>query len=537
MMDQRRERPRARSGLRSSLFACALAAAGNASSQIVGIAIPPDPCVETTFNPPPVEITNLPPPSGAGDFFAGIRVYVDPAQPPALSASAMVLIVNGNGFNQSDYTSYATYLARQGFTVAVARRPSGVAYDVDDFVLDSLALVFEEQDLANDTKIALIGHSVGGSTVLNAAVRNRTIGAGFNIDAVVTLAPSISASTANLTRTHADALLTIFGSQDQDVEGLGNQANDAFAVYDRSDHEGNSTCHGNGFCFATPTIDKRMLFIHGADHASLVNAVKLCNFGACEFPQKAFISKSNQYCIARGYTNAFLRRHLRGETIYQGMLEGRYRPPSIAGVTSNAIDAQANPIGSALRMSLQQSPKLRSVIENFEDEAWSLSHHSPQVQLQLLQPEQLIGGTSNVRHVSHALAVGWTNKPTWHYLGFTVPAGRRNVGNFARVALRVGQLHQNSAATANVANVATSIMLGIHDGDDTSWRWAQDYAAIPANDFRPGNDYTHSVMNTVAVPLSAYIGVDKSDIRSVILAFPPNTKGTLIIDNLEWFKE
>lgn len=525
-----------RSGLRASIAALALMAAGSTYAQIVSIELPPDPCVDIVFNPSPVETVDLPPPSGAGDLNAGIRIYTDPAQPAPLRSSALVLIVNGNGFNQSDYVSYATYLARQGFTVAVARRPSGVAYDVDDFVLDSLALVFAAQNLANNTKVALIGHSVGGATVLNAAVRNKTINAGFNVDAVVTLAPSINASTANLSRTHADAFLAIFGSQDQDVEGLGNEASDAFAAYDRSDHEGSSTCHGNGICFATPTIDKRMLFIHGADHASLVNATKPCLFGACEFPQQAFISKADQYCITRGYTNAFLRRHLRGETVYQGMLEGRYRPPSIAGIVSNAVDAQLNPIGSPLRLSLQQSPSLRSVIENFLDEAWSLSQQSPQVQLQLLQPEQFIGGSSNVRHVSHVLAVGWTSKPAWQYLGFNVPAGRRNVSNFERVSIRVGQLHHGSAATANPSNVATSIMLGLGDANSTSWRWTHNYAAIPANDFRPGNDYTHSVMNTVAIPLSAFT-TDKTDVRTVVLAFPPNTKGTLMIDNLEWFKD
>ncbi len=118
-----------------------------------------------------------------------------------------------------------------------------------------------------------------------------------------------------------------------------------------------------------------------------------------------------------------------------------------------------------------------------------------------------------------------------------MPAGKRNVSNFARVALRTGQMRVGNGTTANTANVASSIMIGLDDGDDTSWRWAQNYAAIPANDFRPGNDYTHSVMNTVAIPLSAFAGVDKTDVRSVVLAFPPFTKGTLMVDNVEWFKE
>ena len=42
---------------------------------------------------------------------------------------------------------------------------------------------------------------------------------------------------------------------------------------------------------------------------------------------------------------------------------------------------------------------------------------------------------------------------------------------------------------------------------------------------------------TVAVPLSAYSGIDKTGIETVYLAFPAGSKGTLLIDNLEWFRE
>ncbi len=130
---------------------------------------PPDPCVSTVFLPPPILTYDLDPPSGTEDFSAGIRIHVE--QTWSRQQRPVALIVNGNGFSMAHYTDFAEYLARQGFVAAVARRPSGVVYDVDTFVLDSLAAVLDHQGLPPTTPAALIGHSVGGRFVLDAAAR------------------------------------------------------------------------------------------------------------------------------------------------------------------------------------------------------------------------------------------------------------------------------------------------------------------------------------------------------------------------------
>lgn len=511
------------------------------SEQLVqALPLPPDPCVSNVISLPgwnPVLEQDLPPPSGEADFSAGISVFhQDDGFLRLRRSQPVVLIVNGNGFDRSDYSDFATYLALQGFVAAVAERPHGVAYDFENFVLDSLEAVLDHQGLPMSTPVALVGHSYGGDFVLNAAAQNSSEGAGFNIRAVVGLAPTINAETADLGGQDADGLMLIYGSQDNDVEGLGSAANDAFAAYDRAGTEGSTTCHGQ-WCWFTPQLDKRMLFIHGADHAGLINQSPSCGLYPCEFPYQQYLSQQDQFCIAKGYTNAFLRFHLNGETVYQRMLEDRYRPPSIADITSNAFDAQGNPPGTPLRIMLQQSPKARSVVENFEDQAFSISHQTADVDVSLLAPGELIGPPENVRHDTHLARVSWPQRGQWQLVGFNTPAGRRDVRNFSHLAFRIGQLWTGGAgATVNPEGEAQSVLIGLWDGTASNWEWSHQWAEIPANDFRPGSDYTHSVMNTVAVPLTAFSGVDKANIRGVLIAFPAGSRGTLLLDNIEWFK-
>jgi hypothetical protein len=118
-----------------------------------------------------------------------------------------------------------------------------------------------------------------------------------------------------------------------------------------------------------------------------------------------------------------------------------------------------------------------------------------------------------------------------------VPFAKRNVTLFSHVAVRVGQLgHGPTADYSNPPNESQSVMIGLSDGSTTRWRWSHDYVTIPQNDRRP-NDGMHNVMNTIAVPLAAYSGLNKSAIEAVYLAFPAGSKGTLLIDSVEWFRE
>lgn len=531
----RRRRPSALVAAASLVFAltAGAAAAQLGSQTTVGLApVPPDPCWSNTISlgwePVVVPLEAL-----GGD----VELYHDPGAPSAragMRGKPLALIVNGNGYGLDDYEDLASFLARRGFFAAVAHRPDG-GIDPTEFVLAALDVVLDEVgQSAATTPIGLIGHSVGGGVVIDTAVRNHDDALGFDVEAVVGLAPQVGFVGTYLDVEHAPAFLLIYGSQDQDVDGLSEDPSDAFAAYDLSGTESSTTCHGAGFCLLTPGLDRTMIFVHGADHSGLINQSPACGLFGCETPFNNYLATADQFCITKGYTEAFLRWTLADDPLYHNMVRGRWRPASIQNIVTADADELGNPAGIPLRMRFQVSPAKRSVIENLQDGAWTVASATPAVATQLFDSGELIGGSANVRHLTKWLAVGWPEDLTWQLIGFQVPAGRRNVTTFSHVALRAGQLSAlPSPEVANPANTSQSVMLGLHDGQITSWRWLD---PIPPNDERPGGA-THSVMSTFAVPLSSFSNVDKTRIEAVYLAFPGDTKGTLMIDSLEWFRD
>jgi hypothetical protein len=148
-----------------------------------------------------------------------------------------------------------------------------------------------------------------------------------------------------------------------------------------------------------------------------------------------------------------------------------------------------------------------------------------------------IDDSMNIRHWTRLLAIGWPVDNQWQFIGFDVPATKRDLTHFTHVALRAGQLGVGVPAVySNPTNAPQSIMIGLHDGAKTGWTWSHQHAPLPQNDLRP-NGAMHNVMNTVAAPLSAFSGINKTNIKAVYLAFPAGSKGTLLIDSLEWFRE
>ena len=108
---------------------------------------------------------------------------------------------------------------------------------------------------------------------------------------------------------------------------------------------------------------------------------------------------------------------------------------------------------------------------------------------------------------------------------------------FSHVALRIGQLWNAPNGVDNSVNNSQSVLLGLYDGVTTEWEWLNTYGDIPTNDPRPTAPVkAHSVMNTISVPLSSFSRINKDNIEAFILAFPKGTKGTLMIDSLEWFR-
>ncbi len=264
------------------------------------IPTPEDPCrplVVPIFGwQPEVDHINV---SGGGiDIY---RIASVPSPVAEKRARPLVLIVNGNGFDLGDYDLLATHLASKGFLVAVAKRPVGE--NPESFTLDAAQAILGHTEQFDSTRIALVGHSVGGNVAVKAAMLNKKEGIGLNIDAVVGIAPVANVTDTPLTIEHVPAYLLIYGSQDQDVDGLSNVANDAFAAFDIAGTESSTTCATDSVCTATPNLDKTMVYVHGATHGGLINKLALCQVGTCTDDFNEFLAPVDQFCVTKGYTD------------------------------------------------------------------------------------------------------------------------------------------------------------------------------------------------------------------------------------------
>jgi pimeloyl-ACP methyl ester carboxylesterase len=503
---------------------------------------PPDPCVSTQLqiNPEPWPSQNLTVLGASARLFEA-GPSSNPGDPPRRhnpSLRPLVLIVDGNGFSLSDYDDLAAYLAAKGFNVVVIDRPNSNGPDPVDFALAGIHAAFKNLELPANAPVGVIGHSVGGAVAIDTIVENLGNAAGYNIGAVVLLAPKVGDGTGVLLNAgDVPALLTVYGSQDNDVGGLGTALTDAFAAYDRSGNESSTTCH-QAFCEFEPQMHRTMVYVHGADHSGLINQDPgLPGPGSDWDSFNNYLSRSNQFCIAKAYTLAMLEWTLDANPQWKSMVHGKHVPASIQAMTTAAADELGNAAGSPLRMALQVSPNKRSVIENFEDGSWEISTQTPDVLMQLVTEGEFAGGDMNIRHATKLGLVAWPEQDDWQLVGFEVPVARRDVTGFTHLAVRLGQLAGVSDATlANPVNTDTSIMIGLYDGNSSSWEWSHVHGKILPADERPNGQH-QSVMGTIKIPLSSFGGINKGAIEEVLLAFPDGTRGTLLIDSLEWFKE
>jgi pimeloyl-ACP methyl ester carboxylesterase len=502
--------------------------------------IPPDPCISSQFEFEPEpwpsqDLTVMGRPARL--FEAGPSS--NPGDPPvrhSASLRPLVLVVDGNSFDLSGYNDLAGYLAKKGFNVIVVDRTQNGGPDPVDQARAAIDAAFEELGLPADARVGVIGHSYGGTVAIDTAVANHDDPAGYNIEALVLLAPKVSDGAGTLlSSSQVPALLAVYGSQDHDVGGLAEPLTDAFAAYDRSGTESSTTCH-NGFCHYQAQMHRTMVYIHGADHSGLVNRDPEAALGAPD-PFNNYVARSDQFCITKAYTLAMLEWALDDNAEFKSMVHGKHVPASINSMTTDSADEQGNAAGTPVRIGLQVSPKKRSVIENFEDSAWTLVNQTPNVLLQLVTEGEYSGDDMNIRHATKLGLIGWPEHDDWQLLGFAVPSGKRNVTGFTHVAMRLGQLAAvTDAAFANPPNSFPSVMIGLFDGVSSSWVWSDEGGQILPADRRPNGQY-QSVMSTVKIPLSAFSGLDKGAVEAVLLAFPAGTQGTLLVDSVEWFKE
>lgn len=508
-------------------------------------AVPPDPCVDT----PVADVLSIQYefPGVVPDTPASVNncIVYAPDQEVFPEDTPLAVLSNANGFNQRDYDHLLEHLAGNGFIAVACKRAPGPG------LLDVAADVKDWFALGDETPVALIGHSAGGSAVVNAANENADLGHPHNIKAVVGIAPVAPVNTT-LPADSTPSYLVLYGSKDQDTSGWegGHEAapgflpNAGFAAYDRAGTEADTS----GPILLEPLMTKAMIFVYGMDHDGPSDKQGLC------YDPEDYISAAAQQCITRAYVTGFLRWRILGESVYAGMFKGDWVPASVAAQTTTAPDEIGNPAGSAIRLFPQLSPRYRRVLANFETSTFTGFSASLTV----------VDGDSHDTdfhspHDTEALRVTWTSKAFDQLVWFDIPnapdflsGNKQNVSNLGFLSFRVGQTYDEPGLgnfALNPFNQNQNFRVDLIDvGNNVRSVMVNQHAAVPypdrhvmEQDFcfqaQRFGDFSKSAMRTVRIPIREFAGIQLTQVRRVRFVFPRNTFGSLFFDNVEFTLE
>ena len=188
---------------------------------------------------------------------ANVRFPADVAgatSPGQISAAQpnypVVVLVHGNSSHVNSYQGYdylLDHLARNGFIAAsIHMQPGQTGTDRARVLQAHLPILFAMFGASAQNNIGIMGHSRGGEAVAIAARLNTQEAWGWNINAVISLAPTNQYTFEHFGGTWAKPYLVLYGSLDGDLAGIGDTG---FELYD----------HASG-------MNKSMAFIYGACH-------------------------------------------------------------------------------------------------------------------------------------------------------------------------------------------------------------------------------------------------------------------------------
>lgn len=431
----------------------------------------------------------------------------------------LVVLVHGNGpwGGYLGYEYLLGHLARNGFIAASIHMDPGMTGTDRARVLHRhLQILFSMFGAAAANNVGIMGHSRGGEAVVIAARLNHQEAWGYNLNAVISLAPVNQYTFEQFGGAWAKPYLVMYGSLDGDVAGV---PNTGFELYDRASG-----------------MKKSMMFIYRAchDRFNTVWGDGDFYFGKMTAADQARVLSADAHeKIARGYMTAFFRQHLRGETQWEGLFRGEWVPSACQAADAN------------LKIYPQYEDTTVRTVDHFEGvhtpTSWQTGTLGGAVSETGLPaaPQENDLRTIDVQspHQTAGLVLRW-DTPT-DVLHFDIPAGQRDVHAFAAVSFRVTQ---RAGSASNPADQPQDLRLTLMDGGGKSRAIrVSKLTEIPYPDVRGIGVYTKSAMRTVRVPLGAYtikcLGVDSVDLTDVVsltLEFAEKPTGEVEIDSVQF---
>jgi hypothetical protein len=366
--------------------------------------------------------------------------------------------------------------------------------------------------------IGIMGHSRGGEAVVIAARLNQQEAWGWNINAVISLAPTNQYTFEYFSNAWAKPYLVIYGSLDGDLCGIGDTG---FELYD----------HASG-------MKKSMIFVYRAchDRFNTIWGDGDLYFGSLTpADQAAVLSTDSHQLIAKGYMTAFFRQHLKVETQWEGIFRGEWIPAAVQASDAN------------MKIYTQYEDTTVRIVDDFEEThsatSWQISTLGGTVSQSGLpstpQENDLRTMDPHSPHLTAGLSLKWDNMTD--SLDYVIPVGQRDVSGFQAVSFRVSQ---KVNSPSNLVNQAQDLRLTLTDGSGHSRAIrVSKLAEIPYPYIRGFASLVKSAMCTIRIPLSAYhihcLNVDKVDLTNITtlsFQFAEKVTGEIEIDSIQFTK-
>lgn len=407
--------------------------------------------------------------------------------------------------------------------------------------------------------IGLMGHSRGGEAVVRAAKDIVSLPASAvpvdlkDINAIISLAPTDLWDEENLIQDIP--YFVLYGSKDGDVSGdvddtypfrqtgsVGIVGTGGFSLYDRAKNQS----------------EKAMTFVYGATHNGFItdNHDYRPLFPSLE-------TESVQSKITFAYMNAFFRKHLKGENIWNAIIKGDHIPLSIQ---KTDIYPQYKNMNTSQIKEIQSFDSISSIPSQITANGG--------VSIQLTEFDWRV--TSAVTYIDSSGSTVTTTKPVSGvysyifstntlkridkysphakkglYVDYTAPgeiifsqaASGVDISNFNFISFRISHTVILPVGTYNNLSL---IEVALKDASSVS-NQTKIKKTIPAPDLRgPTRGYlangrtpdkeglTKSALLTVRIPLIEFGTVDLAHIKQVSFIIPSIGSGAFILDDIEF---
>jgi hypothetical protein len=389
------------------------------------------------------------------------------------------------------------------------------------------------------TRIGTMGHSRGGEGVVRHYVLNNDLGAPYGIKAVFPLAP-VDFSRFVVNNAALDVLLPYCDGDVSDLQGVHFYDDARYNVPgDLAPKHYVLVMGANHNFYNTVWSPSSGLPGSANDWVSFVSGGR--NDSQCGTRSARRLTEAQQRGTGLAYMSAFFRAYVGGETQFIPILTGDAPPPPSAATNDLFVSYHA-PDTPALRLDVNR------VLDNTNLTLNNLGGAVTQTGLtpydlcggEAPQPATCLAGQANARqpHTTPSarspkrglsqLRTGWNNI-TGNYQN-NVPSAVSNVSGYQAVQFRVSV---NFADARNMADLAQDFRVKLTDGAGLS-------ASVRVSDvsralyFPPGTTgpVPKVVLNTVRIPLSAFGGINLTNVRSVQFTFDERLQGAVLITDV-----